>query len=61
MNGDDVGLRQQRVKIDEHSGAVYAKTWDEVLRVVDDGAPKKVVIYPNAECQVLDNSKEFYH
>lgn len=47
--------------IDERSGAVYAKTWDEVLRVVDDGAPKKVVIYPNAECQVLDNSKEFYH
>ena len=47
--------------IDERSGAVYAKTWDEVLRVVDDGAPKKVLIYPNAECQVLDNSKEFYH
>ena len=21
---------------------------------------KKVVLYPNAECQVLDNSKQFY-
>lgn len=46
--------------IDEHSGAIYARTWDEILHIVDDGAPKKVVIYPNAECQVLDNSREFY-
>lgn len=46
--------------IDEHSGAVYVKQWDDVLSIVDDGAPKKVVIYPNAECQVLDNSKNFY-
>lgn len=46
--------------IDEHSGAVYVKQWNDVLKVVDDGAPKKVVIYPNAECQVLDNSKSFY-
>lgn len=46
--------------IDENSGAVYAKTWNEVLGVVDDGAPKKVVVYPYAGCQILDNSKSFY-
>lgn len=46
--------------IDEASGAVYAREWDEVLRIVDDGAPKKVVIYPNAESQILDNSYLFY-
>lgn len=46
--------------IDEHSGAIYAKAWDEVLRVVDDGQPKKVVIYPNAESQILTNSAQFY-
>ncbi|MGI6211109.1 MAG: lactate racemase domain-containing protein [Anaerovoracaceae bacterium] len=39
--------------LDEKSGAVYAKTWDEVLRIVDDGLPKKVAVYPNAECQIL--------
>ena len=46
--------------IDEASGAVYAKEWDEVLRIVDDGKPKKVVVYPNAESQILDNSPQFY-
>ena len=46
--------------IDEHSGAEYVKTWNDALRILDDGTPKKVVLYPNAECQVLDNSKEFY-
>ena len=46
--------------IDEKSGAVYAKKWDEVLEILDDGNPKKVVLYANAECQILDNSKEFY-
>lgn len=46
--------------IDEQSGAVYVKKWEEVLRIVDDGTPKKMVIYPNTECQVLDNSKDFY-
>lgn len=46
--------------IDEHSGAEYVRTWDDALRILDDGTPKKVVLYPNAECQVLDNSKEFY-
>ncbi len=46
--------------IDEHSGAEYVRTWDDALRILDDGTPKKVVLYPNAECQVLDNSKDFY-
>lgn len=46
--------------IDEHSGAEYVKTWEDCLKILDDGLPKKVVIYPNAECQVLDNSKDFY-
>lgn len=46
--------------IDEHSGAVFVKEWDRVLEIVDDGLPKKMVIYPNAECQILNNSKEFY-
>lgn len=46
--------------IDEHSGAEYVRTWVDALRILDDGTPKKVVLYPNAECQVLDNSKEFY-
>lgn len=44
----------------EHSGAEYVKTWNDALRILDDGTPKKVVLYPNAECQVLDNSKQFY-
>ena len=46
--------------IDEHSGAEYVKTWSDAVRILDDGTPKKVVLYPNAECQVLDNSKQFY-
>ena len=46
--------------IDERSGAVYVKTWDEILSRIDDGAPKKVVVYPNAEAHILDNSKDFY-
>lgn len=46
--------------IDEHSGAVYAKKWSDVLRIIDNGTPKKAVVYPNAECQVLNNSKDFY-
>ena len=46
--------------IDEHSGAEYVKTWNDALRILDDGTPKKVVLYPNTECQVLDNSKQFY-
>ena len=36
------------------------KTWNDALRILDDGTPKKVVLYPNTECQVLDNSKQFY-
>ena len=38
------------------SGAIK----DAEVRILDDGTPKKVVLYPNAECQVLDNSKQFY-
>ena len=33
---------------------------DDALRILDDGTPKKVVLYPNAECQGLDNSKQVY-
>ena len=32
----------------------------EILKILDDGTKKKVVIYPMAESQVLDNSREFY-
>ena len=46
--------------IDKKSGAVYVEDWDSVLRIIDDGGPKKVVVYPNAESQILDNSHEFY-
>ena len=47
--------------IDEHSGAEYVKTWSDALRILDDGTPKKVMLYqrrvsrcsitPNAKCQ----------
>lgn len=46
--------------IDESSGAVYKKTWNEIIEMIDDGSPKKVVIYPMAEGQILDNSADFY-
>lgn len=46
--------------IDENAGAVYLREWNEVLRIIDDGTPRKMVIYPNAESQVLDNSKDYY-
>ena len=46
--------------IDESSGAVYLRTWAEVLKRLDDGRPKKVVIYPMAEAQILTNSQQFY-
>lgn len=46
--------------IDERKGAVYIKNWDEILSRIDDGTPKKVVVYPNAEAHILDNSKDFY-
>ena len=46
--------------IDETTGAVYVKTWDEVLALADNVRPKKMVIYPMAGCQVLTNSSDFY-
>jgi nickel-dependent lactate racemase len=46
--------------IDEHSGAVYVKRWEDALKIIDDGSPKKAVVYPDAECQILDNSESFY-
>lgn len=46
--------------IDENSGAVYRRDWEEVLRLTDDGSAKKVVIYPMAEAQILTNSPQFY-
>lgn len=46
--------------IDEHSGSVYVRKWSDAMKILDDGMPKKVVIYPNAESQVLSNSENFY-
>lgn len=46
--------------IEEASGAEYLQSWEEVLKRVDDGSPKKVVIYPMAEAQILTNSQQFY-
>lgn len=46
--------------IDENSGALYEKSWNDVMDILDDGHPKKVVVYPNAECQILTNSNQFY-
>ena len=46
--------------IDENSGAVYLSEWEKVLKLIDDGKPRKMVIYPMAEAQVLTNSEEFY-
>ena len=46
--------------IDEHTGAEYVSRWQEVLKILDDGRPKKMVIYPCAESQVLSNSPSFY-
>ncbi|MDL2253222.1 lactate racemase domain-containing protein [Ruminococcaceae bacterium OttesenSCG-928-I18] len=46
--------------IDENSGAVYEKCWENILKIIDRGSPRKVVVYPMGEAQVLDNSHEFY-
>lgn len=46
--------------VDEAGGADYYKDWGKILRMVDDGTPKKVGIYPMAECQILDNSPLYY-
>ena len=46
--------------IDEGSGAVYLRRWDEVLQTLYDGTPKKMAIYPMAEAQILTNSQQFY-
>ena len=46
--------------VEEGKGAEYIKDWQEILKILDDGTKKKVVIYPMAESQVLDNSREFY-
>lgn len=46
--------------VEEGKGAKYFKEWQEILKRLDDGTKKKVVIYPMAESQVLDNSREFY-
>lgn len=46
--------------IEEASGAVYKREWQQVLDIVDDGTPKKIVVYPIADCQILDNSKDYY-
>jgi len=46
--------------LDEYTGAEYMTEWEDVLKCLDDGMPKKVVIYPNAESQILTNSSDFY-
>jgi nickel-dependent lactate racemase len=46
--------------IDENSGAVYERKWSEVLKRINDDRPKKIVVYPMAESQVLDNSHVYY-
>ena len=46
--------------VEEGKGAEYLKEWQDILGRLDDGVSKKVVIYPMAESQVLDNSIEFY-
>ena len=46
--------------IDEHTGAEYVSQWRDVLGILDDGTPKKMVIYPCAESQILSNSSAFY-
>lgn len=46
--------------IDEGSGAVYLRRWDEVLQTLYDGTPKKMAIYPMAEAQILTYSQQFY-
>jgi nickel-dependent lactate racemase len=46
--------------IDENSGATYLQDWNDVIKRLDDGTPKKAVIYPMAEAQILDNSSSFY-
>ena len=43
--------------VEEGKGAEYIKDWQEILKILDDGTKKKVVIYPMAESQVLDNSR----
>ena len=47
-----------RRESDRIMGKIYIRTI--CFDFLDDGTPKKVVLYPNAECQVLDNSKQFY-
>lgn len=46
--------------IDENAGGLYVRKWQEVLKIIDTGKPRKMVIYPNAESQILDNSKDYY-
>lgn len=45
---------------DENKGAEYYKSWEEILALLDDGKPKKVVVYPMGESQILDNSCDYY-
>ncbi|MEG1633059.1 MAG: lactate racemase domain-containing protein [Oscillospiraceae bacterium] len=53
------GIRDS-MYLSECSGAVYKRKWEEVLALVDDGSPKKVVIYPMSACCILTNSKDYY-
>lgn len=46
--------------VDEVDKVKYISEWDTVIRKLDDGRPKNVVVYPMAECQILDISSKFY-
>ena len=46
--------------LNEVGGARYLKRWEDILRVISDGSPRKMVIYPMAEAQILTNSADFY-
>lgn len=46
--------------VDEKKGAHYCKDWNTIIREIDDGRRKKVVLYPMAESQILSNSSQYY-
>lgn len=46
--------------VEEKKGAEYFKDWSDIIAQLADGEKKKVVIYPMAESQILDNSSTYY-
>jgi len=45
---------------DESKGVEYYRRWKDLALALDDGKPKKVVIYPMGESQILNNSPMYY-